>query len=275
MKNQQDIEKKKELLKYYYGEKHYSQAKCVKLLGPGISRNTIKKWLKELNLPIRTFNEAIQYANSHKKNKQEDYFSVESENMAWILGFLASDGTIGLKNNRIKIGLSAIDKEILEKIKQEISIENKITEYITNKGYEVVELSWTCAQHKKDLAKYGIIPQKTYYLTPPYKLNEKYFLDFLRGYFDGDGSISHKSSGGITFSIGSCAKEILEWFVENLEKQYNIPKVKILEDHRNKNTYYYFCYSTNSSKQLYKLLYKNPDSLKLLRKYNKYTNMCM
>lgn len=192
--------------------------------------------------------------------------------MAWILGFLASDGTIGLKNNRIKIGLSAIDKEILEKIKKEISIENKITEYITNKGYNVVELSWTCAQHKQDLAQYGIIPQKTYKLIPPYKLDLKYFLDFLRGYFDGDGSIS-KNSTGIVFSIGSCTKEILEWFVKTLEKEYNIPRVNILEDHRNQHIYYYFSYSTNSSKRIYNLLYKNLESLKLKRKYDKYTEI--
>lgn len=144
MKNQYDIEEKKKLLKYYYEEKHYGQDKCAKLLGPGIGRTTVKKWLHEMGLPVRTFEEGRQYAISHKKGKNELFFSNESANMAWILGFLASDGSIGLKNNTIKIGLSRKDKEVLEKIKQELDIENEIHEYVTNKGFDVVELSWTC-----------------------------------------------------------------------------------------------------------------------------------
>ena len=94
--NNQD---KKEKLRYYYEVKHYGQDKCAKLLGPGIGRTTIKKWLKELNLPIRDFYEARDYSLRHKKEKDEFYFSNENVNMAWILGFLASDGTISLNRN--------------------------------------------------------------------------------------------------------------------------------------------------------------------------------
>ena len=197
---------------------------------------------------------------------------VESHNMGWILGFLASDGTIGLKNNQIKIGISAKDKEILEKIKTEIQIENDIKSYTTNKGFDVVELSWTCQQHKKDLSRYNIVPQKTYLLKPPVNLSKEYWLDFLRGYFDGDGCISGNEKS-ICFSIGSCTKEILQWFIDFLYEDYHIPKVKIHEDKRNIHTYYYFQYSTNASKQIYSLLYNSSDSLYLKRKYEKFTNL--
>ena len=150
--------------------------------------------------------------------------------MAWCLGFLASDGTVSLNRNTIKIGLSAKDKEILEKIKIELKLENKITEYTTNTGFDIVELSWTCKEHKDALARYGIIPQKTNYLKPPFALDEEYWLDYLRGYFDGDGSIC-LSNGNLRFSIVSNTKEILEWFVNWLYEKYNIPKIKAHKDH--------------------------------------------
>ena len=146
--------------------------------------------------------------------------------MAWCLGFLASDGTIALDRNVIKIGLSAKDKEILEKIKIELKLENNITEYTTNTGFDVVELSWTCKEHKTALAKYGIIPQKTNYLKPPFNLDEKYWLDYLRGYFDGDGSIC-SSNGNLRFAITSNTKEILEWFVNWLYEKYNLSNLLI------------------------------------------------
>ena len=225
-----------------------------------------------MGLPVRTFEEGRQYAISHKKGKNELFFSNESANMAWILGFLASDGSIGLKNNTIKIGLSRKDKEILEKIKQELDIENEIHEYVTNKGFDVVELSWTCQQHKQDLAKYGIIPQKTFYLTPPLILNEKYWLDYLRGYFDGDGNICQKQNG-VYFTIGSCTREILEWIINFLYNKYDIPRVNINIDKRGNHNYYYFSYSTNASKKIYELLYKDSNSLRLERKFLKYSEI--
>lgn len=97
-----------------------------------------------MDLPIRDFESAKNYALKHKKDKNEQYFLTESENMAWILGFLASDGTVSSSRNQIKIGLQNQDKEILEKIRKEINIENKIIEYTSNFGTSVAELSWTC-----------------------------------------------------------------------------------------------------------------------------------
>lgn len=194
--------------------------------------------------------------------------------MAWLLGFLASDGTISLNKNLIKIGLSSKDREILEKIKEELQIENKITDYTTNKGFEVSELSWTCSQHKSDLSQYGIIPQKTFLLTPPIKLEKQFYLDYLRGYFDGDGSISKNSANNaLVFSIGSGTQPIIQWIIDFLCDEYNIPKVNIQVDKRGKNNYYYFQYSTNSTKKIFNLLYKNINTLKLERKYNKFKEL--
>ena len=270
MKNQ--IEEKKELLRYYYDEKHYGQDKCAKLLGPGIGRTTVKQWLKELGLPIRDFAEARSYAISHRKEKDENYFSVESHNMAWLLGFLASDGTINSKNNHIKIDLSSVDREILEKIKNEVNIENEIKEYTTNKGYKVVSLGWTCEKHKKDLAKYNIVPRKTFILQPPLNLSKEYYIDYIRGYFDGDGCICFNSQKSIAFGICGGSKGLLEWIINVFYEIYGIPKVNIHTDKRREKPFYYFNYSTTASKKIYTILY-NESNMYLKRKKEKFENI--
>lgn len=40
-----------------------------------------------------------------------------------------------------------------------------------------------------DLIDKGIVPNKSLVLKPP-KINKKYYLPFILGYFDGDGTIS-------------------------------------------------------------------------------------
>ena len=137
--------------------------------------------------------------------------------------------------------------------------------------FDVVELSWTCKEHKQILAEYGIIPEKTFYLKPPYKLNKKYWKDYLRGYFDGDGSIKAGRTG-IYFSIISGTREILEWIIDFLYEEYNIPKVNIYKTIRT-NTCYYFEYCTNASKKIYDIIYSDLNNLHLERKYNKYTEL--
>ena len=234
---------------------------------------TVKKFLKEKNIHIRTFCEAATESNKNRAHKvNKDYFKEENENMAWILGFIASDGTIRKDRNTIKIGLSIVDKEILERIKSELQIENDVKEYTNSQGYECCQLEWTCENHKQDLAKYNIIPQKTFKLMPPLELNRQYYLDYIRGYFDGDGSVNTNGNNGIRFSICAANKEILEWII-NIFAEYNIPKVNIYTRASSINSLYYFEYSTNSTKKIYNLLYNTNSTLFLKRKKVKYEEL--
>lgn len=270
MKTQFTDEQKQIILQTYVQEGK-SLRVCADLVGssPGV----IRRFLVEQGIEIRSY--ALNKKKVDKeKVKDKTYFSKDRENanMAWLMGFLASDGSVSSKNNNIKIGLSAKDKEILERIREELKLENNhVSSYITNNGFDVVELRWTCAQHKKDLARYGIIPNKTFNLKPPYELDSQYYLDFIRGYFDGDGSVSQKQNV-LCFAICSATKEILEFIIEVLAV-YNVPKVKIYEDRRGKNVNYYFNYSTNATKQIYNLLYQTNSNLYLKRKKDKFEKL--
>lgn len=186
--------------------------------------------------------------------------------MAWLLGFLASDGTVSSSDNTIKICLSAKDKEVLEKIKEEVEIENKIVEYTTNNGFDCVDLHWTCAEHKKDLANYGITPNKTFTIKPPLGLKEEFYIDFIRGYFDGDGSL-HCSKNGKTASFVSTydfcmtAKKVIE-------KELNI-HCSVYQYYDNGITSTLQISGGKQVPQFLSWIYDNCD-LKLERKYLKY-----
>lgn len=241
----------------------------------GISQEKIKVILRKNNIHIRNRHEAIIAGNRNRNLlNNHNYFQTENKNMAWLLGFIASDGCIEKDRNVIKISLSNIDREILEKIKQEISLESEVKDYVDNAGFSKSKLQWSSEQHKKDLASYGIIPQKTFNLKCPNKLNNQFIIDYIRGYWDGDGSITiiRNNYNSLEWQITSATKEILEFFVEYLYKEYDIPKVNIHEFIRDNHILYILQYSTQSSLKLYHIMYDNISGKDLFisRKKEKY-----
>ena len=242
----------------------------------GVGERIVRRVLLENKIHIRSRSEAAIVSNIQRRqfNVDDNYFSTENSNMAYLLGFLASDGTVDKKNNRIKISLSSIDKEFLVKIKEELKYEGDIFNYITSNGFSVSELTFTSQQIKKDLARYNIVPNKTLTFKFPKNLNKKYWIDFIRGYFDGDGSVSTAGNNAIRWQICSATKNVLETIVDFFYEEYHIKKVSILEQPRKNNTLYYFQYSTNATKEIFSILYKK-NSLKLPRKYLKFKELIM
>ena len=241
----------------------------------GVNLKELKEILEKNGYHLRNRHEAIIAANkSRNLLGNHNYFHEETANMAWLMGFLAADGSIEKNRNVIKISLSSVDKEILEKIRQEINLKSEVKNYITEKGFSVSKIQWSSEQHKKDLATYGIIPEKTFKLMPPYKLDKKYWIDYIRGYFDGDGSIviNPNNYNTLTWEIGSATKGILEFMRDYFTKEYNIPFVSIYETQR-KEKFYLLMYSTNSAKALYNIMYYDENVLCLSRKKEKYTSL--
>jgi hypothetical protein len=265
-------EQKQEIIKLYTQEHRgqlYISKKVLGVNNPG----KIKKVLKESNIPIRNFSEAATLSNKNReKHKNKKFFSKSNENpdMAWLMGFIAADGTIRKDSNEIKIGLARKDKEILEKIKITLELETTVKDYISTNGYDCSCLQWTCEKHKKDLARYSIVPAKTFILKPPYQLDKKYWIDYIRGYFDGDGSINliqnsnGRGNGNLRWQVCSATKEIIEWIVDFLYDEYEIPKVKI-QIWQREHPLYGCQYSSSATRKIYNILY-TPNSLFLKRK---------
>ena len=247
----------------------------------GLSDRAVKKILKDAGIRLRTHREATILRNKKAKkyDNNSNYFSTESPNMAYIMGFIAADGTIRKRENSIKITVSRRDREILEKIKEEVGIEVEVKDYTTSQGYDCSTLVWTDQKHKEDLAKYSIVPEKTFILRPPTNLKREYWIDYIRGYFDGDGSIGNikstngRGNGSIRWQVCSATKELIEWIVDFFNEEYGIPKVNVQTRIRNhEKPLYIVQYSSRASRMIYKVLYSE-SSLYLARKKEIFDNL--
>ena len=163
-----------------------SLAKLSKELG--ISTYKLRKILVENNIHIRSKEEQNKYSpqNQRKYYINDDYFSNLTHDNCYLLGFLAADGSIQ-KDGSIKIGLSSIDEDFLKMIQKSLESNYPIREYQTKDGFNISEFVFRSEKIKSQLQNYGIVNRKTYSFEFPKNLPEQYWIDFIRGYFDGDG----------------------------------------------------------------------------------------
>ena len=101
--------------------KLYNEAKSLSFIANKYNtcRVKIKSILEKEGIKIRTRAEQNRITNQERGKKVNHHYfdNIDSNRKAWILGFLAADGNIASDRNRIKISLSSVDREILEKIK--------------------------------------------------------------------------------------------------------------------------------------------------------------
>lgn len=156
-----------------------------------------------------------------KYTLDKDFFKViDTEEKAYILGFVCADGHIG--KDRLVISLSIKDKEILEKISKCLNSNVPFKEcfrknpYVKGKEFcHMVRVQYSSMDLVDPLFKMGLTSDKTYTLTSAIIKNvpEPLMRHFLRGYFDGDGNVLYgiKYSSGTKYNINVCGnKEFLE-----------------------------------------------------------------
>lgn len=233
-----------------------------------MSERTVKRLLLENGIHIKS----IQETNVSKYNMNHNYFSTQGHNQAYIIGFLGADGNISAKDNRIDLELFPSDYEILEKIRQELELERPVKVYDCADGYQKNKLFFHSAQIKHDLMEYGLVPNKTYSKDYhfPYKLERKYIIDYIRGLFDGDGSVK-KTGSSITFQIDSSNKDILVCIQKFLLEEYNIQTELSQQKKTNVILHRLYCYGSQA-KAIYDILY-TPNSLFLKRKYDRWQEL--
>lgn len=138
--------------------------------------------------------------NIRTKKVNDNFFEIiDTEEKAYILGFLYADGYIVKVGNsyKIKISLSKKDKVFLEKISRELC-DYPVKDYITKTKIarsgtiENSEVTFRSEKMFNDLYKKGLTNRKSLILKFPTNDQVPEFLlcHFIRGYFDGDGSVS-------------------------------------------------------------------------------------
>lgn len=230
---------------------------------PTMNTNELAKLVnKSYSSIIHIVNKAqIKKVKEYKIN--QDYFNNWSEDMAYILGFTMADGCI--HNNRLCYGVSIKDIEILEFIRDKICPGKKLTGYIGKRNDTLCPTSTLKIGSKQicnKLVDFGIIPRKTGKEILP-DMPDEYFRHYLRGLFDGDGSISivNKKNLQLSFSLCSANKDFLLSIKDKIGTGY-------IHNHGD-NCYKYFIHKQEDIYKIYTLLYYE-SNFSLLRKKNKF-----
>jgi len=122
------------------------------------------------------------------KKYDKNFFKKWSTDMAYVLGFLFADGNLVItKRNTHFISFYTADKSLLESMRKVMSSDHKISLRKAKSG-QVYRMQVGSKEWFNDLCKLGLMPNKTRRLSLP-NIPDKYFSDFVRGYFDGDGNV--------------------------------------------------------------------------------------
>lgn len=176
------------ILKLYSDQ--YSMLKISKILH--IDARAVKRQLLNNGIEIRD-------NNAYKKKKVNDDFfsSIETEKQAYILGFIYADGCL-TKGNALEISVAEKDIDILIKIRKALNSEHKIGIYACSCGFSKIgnkraSLSIVSKKLHDDLVAKGAVERKTKTLKFPTTdiLPKTLYPHFIRGFFDGDGSVYH------------------------------------------------------------------------------------
>lgn len=264
---------KEKIVEYYYENKKTSINNIALKLD--ISIRGVKRVLKESNI------------NTRRKNRytlNENYFDeIDTQEKAYILGFIYADGFVGdEKSNNVVIAIN--DLELLKQFAKELDFTGDIRK--TKKGgfenskcgYCINFSSKRIASKLRDL---GLYPNKSLTMTSIPKINADLIRHFIRGYFDGDGSIvlSHNTSyyknnnKVIKYKYPTYMFNILgtKSFLENIKIVSNFRYVKILDT----KTEEIKCLRISAKKEfnnIFRYLYES-STIKLERKYNKWNEI--
>ncbi len=126
--------------------------------------------------------------HSRKYKLNEDFFSKWAPEMAYVLGFWFADGD--MKHDKsYRIRFTSKDVEHLYLIREVVSSTNPVFQV---KKYGRLENAFGLTFHSKkmyyDLSILGGKRNKSTYLVFP-TVPTKFLPDYIRGYFDGDGSV--------------------------------------------------------------------------------------
>lgn len=98
------------------------------------------------------------------KNVLRHFENIDTEEKAYWLGFLYADGCVGSAEDKIELGLAEQDFHHIEKFRDFIGINNKISYRPSTKSYRYSFRSSSC---KQDLIKQGCVPKKSLVLKYP------------------------------------------------------------------------------------------------------------
>lgn len=241
----------------------------LKEIYPQYGKNNIYRMLKNIGI-VRNDSE-----KSRKYTYNKEYFKIiDNEEKAYWLGFIYADGYIingikGKNKDSLGITLSIEDKEHIEKFKKSIDSNHPINIYKTKYGTNSARIVIQDEELVADLIKLGVLRNKSLKLKFPTSdiVNESLIYHFIRGYFDGDGSLKKKGKNikGYDFSVLGTIE-----FLTELKVYLNVNnKIRKCNKNNEVNNYHLTFGGNQKVKHVTKKLYENA-TIYLNRKYERY-----
>ena len=213
-----------------------------------ISLDTIAKEYGYSQPVIRNLVKSLGFKPRNRRNNtNETFFDViDTEEKAYWLGYLAADGTIRVrtngidKNGRVKtrgnsinLKLSVNDEKHLMRFRDLVSpntvLRYHVSEVTTRKGnlsisHNVI-LGLNSNYMVAQIIDKGVTPRKSHTLDKP-NIDPKFYRDYIRGYFDGDGTCVVTKKPGVlkdeTMTVKysfACASEKHRNFIASVLKE--------------------------------------------------------
>ena len=238
-----------------------------------VSDDTIEYWRIKYNIE-----KSDKWRNANRKYKLNHHFfkEIDNEEKAYWLGFLMADGCVVRTDshktyNRLEVHLKSSDYMHLKKLNNSLNANYPIKIFNkTNKtldfDYSIARLRITSSILVSDLIKNNITPNKTGKEIIPNTVPKKLIKHFIRGFLDGDGTITVNKTSGFCSSSITIIEEINNFIYKELNMKCNILK-------SNDNVpIYTISYSSKKSKILLDYLYKD-SKIYLDRKYKRYIDL--
>jgi intein-encoded DNA endonuclease-like protein len=208
----------------------------------------LKKVAKSFNVSLRPVVRILKKNKIELTNRKYDvnhsFFEViDTEEKAYWLGFLYADGCVRKTKtgSQVVLKLSIKDEEHLSFFKKNIESEHKITYYenktVSKKG--TPSISKNCVirinsnEMVENLIDKGCTPRKTFTIDYP-NIDEKFYKDFIRGYYDGDGNFFYNEKTKMSVVTIVCASDKFRNFLIDVVSK--IPNIGIIHENKDKYT---------------------------------------
>lgn len=231
-----------------------------------------------LNLKTKTVTHLLNGMDIVRRTAQkhtidDDFFEViDTQEKAYILGLLYADGC-NYRNKRniaVALQLQERDKDILFKIKDIMKYTGDI--YFAKKRFTHHQNSYVLKTFSKkissDLLKHGMTPRKSFTKTFPI-LEDHLVRHFIRGYFDGNGSINLRASTNLPTTSFTSSRPMINALVDIFKRELDIT-CSVFNKH-NINGYIdtLFIYGHEYNMRLRDYLYKD-STIEIERKKEKF-----
>ncbi len=192
-----------------------------------------------------------------------------SPSFAYAIGVIASDGNLSRDGRHISF--KSAEEELIEKFKVALNIESKIGKSArggeTRKKYYYTDFSDVIFY--KFLNAIGLTPAKSRTMAR-LDIPHAHFADFLRGFFDGDGTFYSywdkrwPNSLVYRLSFAAANPDFVLWLKNRLSELYQVKGFI-----RKGDGVFNLNYVKGDSENLFKVMYYKEELLFLVRKYNK------